>query len=157
MADFGTKFASLILSHTISQRGANAIWNFLGSHREAFADPNGDRPKFPSYKTFYRKLVKEIPVQVTMDVLLVNSDTNEKDLRLNLHVFPRKELAGKPELKLQWVITKSSVHELRNFHLQLHPNTTAQQWRDVLISDDGIPESKSTSISFDVVSINFIG
>lgn len=62
-----------------------------------------------------------------------------------------------PDLDPCWTITRVKVSDVLQFHLRLHPGTTPQQWRKVSFSDDGIPESNSSNISLDIISLNFTG
>ncbi len=71
--------------------------------------------------------------------------------------YPRRWYAQRPKYERQWTMTKVSVEAILGFHLRLHPRTNIDDWRNVILSDDGIPESKSSSISFDCVSILFVG
>jgi hypothetical protein len=89
--------------------------------------------------------------------VLLTLFSGEETIMENLTTFPTLMFRKNPKLKRCWTITYINLHDLISFHLRQHPESRMDDWREVILSDDGVPESNSTSISYDCISVKFVG
>lgn len=73
----------------------------------------------------------------------------------NRDKYPRQKFKRRNIWDLQWDITKVRIEDVIAIHKRLHPDGV--QCRTVTLADDDVPESNSTKVSFQVVSLRFKG
>ncbi len=154
MAAAGEMFASLCMANRVSRRGASAIWDFMTKALKRMTPDERNGP-VECYRTSQRRLTAGLNIDVRMDIEDMHVPTSVPDIRRNLLKYSRTFYALNPEWSRRWILTRCSVHDILAFHRRLHPDIPFDQWHEVILSADGVPESKSSSVSFDCVSLKF--
>ena len=72
----------------------------------------------------------------------------------NLSEFPKLKYGNKAEWMLLYEISSVNLSDIIQCNEKLHPNIQHEDYK-LIISNDGVPESKSSSISLDVISVKF--
>lgn len=150
--EVGEGYASICVANRLSRKAAQEIWAYMTLHQEELGYGS-----IPHYRTLQRKLFARMTVTITMDMVHRDSATGIAKTETNLFKYPVKFYRDNPIFRREWVITKCCLRRTVQFHLDHHPGTGPDDWRNVMLSDDGVPESKSTAVSFDVISLKFIG
>ncbi len=106
----------------------------------------------PTYRSMRYKVLKHAP-KVMLDVETESANGMSRTYKKLLH-FPRKEIETKG-LRVIYTHYYVNLEEVKTLHEQSHKR--AVNLENIDISIDGIPESKSSGLSIDVLSIRFEG
>ena len=108
-----------------------------------------DSGEIPTFRQMRYHSLKTVP-NVLMDVACTRRDDGRKVNFLGKSSYPRKVIAEEG-LRRDYVLYYASLQDVIKLHKELHPSGPAPTEFD--FSVDGIPETKSSGLSIDVLSI----
>ncbi len=110
--------------------------------------------ELPSFKVMRHRVQKRMP---KVNVVVVCVDENGARVEFAPRTtFPKKEIQQR-NLKVEYTLYYVSLKEVRMWHIRAHPRKRpAALSKQFDCSLDGVPESRSSGLSIDVLSIRFI-
>ena len=144
----GERFHSIAAKHDISDFAANDLWNLMKS-----VVPQEQRNSMKCFKTVRNRHYKVLP-PIFMDIEFEDSCTGEVKTLSKKEVFPKKLFQKNPHWRLKSVVTYVRIKGILKILYYIHPELKGKQLHAIL-SDDGVPESKSRARSVDILSIKF--
>jgi hypothetical protein len=153
------KFLALTYCRGVSLANGNAMWEFFRENVTALHECKLEAAftgkDLPCFKTIRRRTGFDLP-----PILLSCShrDLTTGDIvRVDdVATFPKKKFQDRQRYKLLSEVTSVSLKDLVKFHTRIHPDMNPSQ-HPITISIDGVPESKSGGLTFDVFSVRFSG
>ncbi len=110
--------------------------------------------ELPSFKSMRSRIEKRIP-PIKINVSCIDA-TGASVMFENRRKFPKKEIMEK-NLRIQYTLYHVSLKDIRQWHIDAHPkknsDTLSKQFD---LSLDGVPESRSSGLSIEVLSVRFI-
>ena len=143
------KFHQVVARHSIADGAAADLWELFKEMA-----PERERRKYRSYRTIRDRHYKKLP-PILMDISYEDTQTGDFVLMEKKLSFPKNKFKRNPHWKLRYVVTYVSVRDILRIVCSLHPEMLGQAAYHATLSDDGVPESKSTTRSIDVLSIKF--
>ncbi len=111
----------------------------------------GQLPSFKSMRLRVEKFIPKISVAVTA------LDGNGERVELAPRSTYPKTIIRNRDLTVQYTLFYVSLKDVWEWHVRAHPKKTPNQLsRQFDMSLDGVPESRSSGLSIDIVSIRFI-
>ncbi len=104
----------------------------------------------PSFRQMRYKAMQTVPT-VLHDVKCLRSDGTTASF-FDLKSFPKK-LICQQQLRVEYVLYHTSLKEVVRLHEEVHPHGPDAE--DFDLSLDGVPESKSSGLSIDILSLSF--
>lgn len=140
------EFHSIIAKHDLSDRAATNLWDFV----KTLFDDNIAK-KMKSFITVRNQHYQMLP-RILLDIEYEEVNQKTKHSMTKLTKFPKKLFKRHPEWRLISVVTYVHVEGILKLYQHLHPGKEASDCK-VILSDDGVPESKVRSI--DILTIKF--
>ena len=144
-------FVGLQARREVPQKVVGDIVDYIRENSDLLSEALKDG-KLPTFRTMRNRAVASAP-KVLVDVLA--ADVEGVEVRYEkLSRFPRKDVE---ERRLQVIYTHyyMCLQDVIDLHQKAHPHR--QTSTAIHLSIDGIPESKSSGLSLDVLSIRFYG
>ncbi len=149
--DVAKFFVTLQAKRNVSQAVMRDIIDFL---RKNDVSDVLKQKKLPSFKTMRREAVAKLP-KVMVDVECTNKH-GESVMLASRAQYPRKEI-GKKELSVKYSLYTVSLKDVWKWHIRAHPGREQETLSKTFdFSLDGVPESRSSGLSIDVLSIRFV-
>ena len=110
--------------------------------------------ELPSFKVMRHRVQKRMP---KINVVVVCIDGNGARVELAPRTtFPKKEILRR-NLKVEYTLFYVSLKDVRTWHIRAHPKKRPEALsKQFDCSLDGVPESRSSGLSIDLLSIRFI-
>ncbi len=144
-------FAGLQARREVPHAVLSDVVEYLRSNAESFSELLKTN-SLPTYRSMRKKVLRSAP-KVKLDV---NAETEDGDIFTyeNRYHFPKKDFEARG-LRLIYTHYYVGLKAVKELHQNAH--TTDINCQNIDMSLDGVPESKSSGLSIDVLSIRFHG
>ncbi len=147
----GTFFVGLQARREVPKQVMADVISFMRDNKESFVAAL-QKDELPSFRAMRYKAIKELPT-VKLDVC-TETASGEEVMFMGIGTYPRKEIRDR-KLQVKYTLYYVSLKDVLAVHEKSHPNKIIG-W-DIDLSSDGVPESRSSGLSLDIVSVRFHG